>query len=180
MQSFEQIVRTYGPRLYAHIRRLVVVHDDAEDLLQNVWAKVWQKLPQYRAEAQLYTWLYRIAHNEALDHLRREKRRRNEPLEGPALWLGAVQNTAFAPDTDETVRLLHAALLQLPERQRSVFELRYFEDMTYEQIADILQVSEGALKASYHHAVKKVEQFVQRALNPEVVFASHETDEAAI
>ncbi|MCE3007740.1 MAG: sigma-70 family RNA polymerase sigma factor [Bacteroidetes bacterium] len=164
--QFEDLIPTYGPRLYAHIRRMVVDHAVADDLLQNVWLKAWKNRSAFRGDSQPATWLFRIAHNEALDHLRREKKRRQLAPDAATAWLTSQATQAFSPDADETIQLLHKAVHTLPERQRTVFEFRYFEELSYEEISNITGTTVGSLKASYHHAVKKIEAFVTQALNP--------------
>ena len=164
-QAFEVLVRTYQRPLYYHIRRMVGRHEDADDVLQNTFLKAWHHLDRFRGESTLKTWLYRIATNESLNFLRQQKRRAMEPasesLENDLRHSFAGEQQA---DGDEIQRQLQAAIQALPERQRMVFSLRYFEEMKYEEMAVVLEVSVGGLKASYHHAVKKVENFLKAQL----------------
>ena len=159
--SFTQLVRKYQERLYWHIRRMVVEHEDTNDILQNVFIKVWKNLGEFREESNLYTWLYRIGTNEALTWMEQQKRRTsislndNEDLFADKL---AAQKD-FDPNKIEWK--LQQAIQALPEKQRIVFNLRYYDEMPYEEMSETLGTSVGALKASYHHAVKKVEQFLK-------------------
>lgn len=158
--GFTAIVKKYQEKLYWHIRRMVMDHDDADDVLQNVFIKVWKGLSNFREDARLYTWLYRIATNESLSFLEQKKKKQ-------AISLGeageALTNTLRADKYFDAGKLewkLQMAILQLPEKQRIVFNLRYFDEMPYSEISEVLDTSEGALKASYHHAVKKIEDFI--------------------
>ncbi len=153
-RAFAAMVRALSPVLYGHIRRIVQFHDDADDVLQNTFLKAWQALGSFRGECSLSTWLYRIAVNESLAHLSR--RREHGDLDA----LGA-QELAGDPyfDGDATELLLQEAISRLPDKQRVVFNLKYFEEMKYEEMSRVLGTSVGALKASYHIAVKKVEAF---------------------
>jgi RNA polymerase sigma factor (sigma-70 family) len=155
--SFNQLVLKYQERLYWHIRKILVHHDDADDVLQNTLIKVWKSLPDFRSDSSLFTWLYRIATNEALTFLKQKKRRSFTP------WVEVERKMSEQLETDpwidgDEIRLkLQRAILKLPEKQRIVFNMKYFDEMKYEDMAGILQTSVGALKASYHHAVKKIE-----------------------
>lgn len=155
--AFTSLVRKYQERLYWHIRRMVVVHEDANDILQNVFIKVWRGLADFREEANLYTWLYRIATNETLTWIEQQKKHASVSLSGEEN-IFAERLTAqkdFSPGKIEW--RLQQAILSLPDKQRLVFNLRYYDEMPYDQMAEMLGTSAGALKASYHHAVKKVE-----------------------
>lgn len=156
-QAFGELVRRYSPQLYVQIRRIVQYHDDADDVLQNTFLKAWQNLDNFRGDCMLTTWLYRIALNESLSYL--EKNRRTESLDVEEC--AAARSLESDPyfDGDETERLLQEAIATLPEKQRVVFNLKYFEEMKYEQMSELLQTSVGALKASYHLAVKKIELY---------------------
>ncbi|XZF16021.1 RNA polymerase sigma factor [Chitinophagaceae bacterium MMS25-I14] len=160
-KAFTQLIRKYQERLYWHIRRMVVEHEDTNDILQNVCIKVWKNLLVFREESNLYTWLYRIATNETLTWLEQQKRRTSISLsdhEG-ALSEKLVAQKGF--DANKLEWRLQQAIQALPEKQRLVFNLRYYDEMPYEQMSGILDTSVGALKASYHHAVKKVEAFIK-------------------
>ena len=158
--AFTQLVRKYQERLYWHIRRMVVEHEDANDILQNVFIKVWKNLAEFREESNLYTWLYRIATNEALTWIDQQKRKsaislsQNEDYFADKL----MAQKDFNPGKIEWI--LQQAIQSLPEKQKLVFNLRYYDEMPYEEMSGVLGTSVGALKASYHHAVKKVEAFV--------------------
>ena len=159
-KGFTAIIKKYQEKLYWHIRRLVVQHEDANDVLQNVFIKVWNGLENFREDSQLYTWLYRIATNESLTFIEQQKRKSAISIdneENPvALKLRAEKD--FDPAKAEWK--LQMAMQELPEKQRLVFNLRYFDEMPYEEMSRVLDTSEGALKASYHHAVKKIEDFI--------------------
>ena len=157
-QAFEQVVRQYSEPLYWKIRRIVIDHDNANDVLQNTFLKAWRSLTDFRQEAKLSTWLYRIAINESLDFVRREKRMKAMDAE-VSLASRLMADDYF--DGDQTQALLQEAVATLPDVQRTVFTLKYFEEMKYSEICKILGVTEGALKASYHIAVKKITAYVQ-------------------
>lgn len=161
-QSFSEIVRTYQERLYWHIHQMVLVHDDANDVLQNTFLKAWKGLENFRGDAQISTWLYRIATNETLTFLA-QKRMRNvlSMDETEDLLLNNMQADSYF-DGDEAQIKLQKAILTLPEKQRLVFNMRFYEEMPYEKMSEILETSVGALKASYHHAAKKVEEFLKK------------------
>ena len=146
-QGFERIVSQYSEQLYWQIRRMVLSHDDANDLLQNTFIKAWINIDYFRAEAKLSTWLYRIALNECITFLNKQRAMKSDPY--------------FSGDRAEL--LLQKALLTLPEKQRMVFNLKYYQEMKYEEMSEIFGTSVGALKASYHHAVKKIEKFLEEA-----------------
>jgi RNA polymerase sigma factor (sigma-70 family) len=160
-KAFTQIVRKYQERLYWHIRRMVVTHEDTDDVLQNVFIKVWNGLGNFREDSRLYTWLYRIATNESLSFLEQQKKKAALSMDGE---LGeALQEKLKADSHFDGQKLewkLQLAIQQLPEKQRIVFSLRYFDEMPYEEMSRVLDTSEGALKASYHHAAKKIEEFL--------------------
>ena len=158
--AFTGIVKKYQEKLYWHIRRMVVDHDDANDVLQNAFIKVWKGLVNFREDSQLYTWLYRIATNECLTFLEQQKKRASVSLNEDE---NGLSNKVKADENFDASKLewkLQLAIQQLPERQRLVFNLRYFDEMPYEEMSRILETSEGALKDSYHHAAKKIEDFL--------------------
>lgn len=159
--AFNLIVRKYTERLYWHIRKLVISHDDSDDVLQNTFMKAWNGLADFREDAQLYTWLYRIATNEALTFLNQKKRKYFLPLVDVERQLANSLETDEYFSGDELQKKLQKAVLTLPEKQRVVFNLKYFEEMQYEEMSEILETSVGALKASYHHAVKKIEKYIE-------------------
>ena len=159
-QLFNEIVRQYGERLYWHIRTLTGSHEDTDDLLQEVYLKIWNALPSFRGEAQLYTWVYRIATNEALNFMRRQRIRSALMLE--SLPAAAERMVSADPyfDGDAAERKLSVAIASLPPRQRAVFCMRYYDDMSYEQMSEILGTSVGSLKASYHFAAEKIKLLI--------------------
>ncbi len=157
--AFSQVVHQYKEQLYWQIRRMVISHDDTDDVLQNTFMKAWQAMDSFRGDAQLGTWLYRIAANETLSHL--EKQKRHSSCIAPEDIKTQLESDPYF-DGDETERQLQEAIAQLPERQRQVFLLKYYEEMMYEEMSRILNTSVGALKASYHHAVKKISDFFHR------------------
>lgn len=159
--AFTQLVRKYQERLYWHIRRLVVTHDDTNDVLQNMFIKVWRNLAEFQEKSSLYTWLYRIATNEALTWLEQQKRRSSISLSDHEETLGNRVASQQDFDGNKAEWKLQQAIQLLPEKQRLVFNLRYYDEMPYEEMAQVLDTSAGALKASYHHAVKKVEAFLK-------------------
>ena len=160
-KAFNTLVHEYQEILYWHIRRLVITHDDADDVLQNTFIKAWMALDEFRAESKISTWLFRIAINESLSFLEKKKRS-TDIISGTDDYL---RNQLLADpyfDGDETQALLLEAINQLPEKQKAVFNLKYFQEMKYEDMSQIMGTSIGALKASYHHAVKKITDFFQQ------------------
>jgi RNA polymerase sigma factor (sigma-70 family) len=159
--AFKTLVETYQERLYWHIRRFVFNHEDANDIIQNTFIKAWKGLDNFRAEAKIYTWLYRIATNESITFINNRKKRAIDDLEDEEGFSLADQLSADEYfDGSEAEIKLFKAIETLPEKQRAVFQLRYFEEMKYEDISEVLGTSVGGLKASYHHAVKKIEHFI--------------------
>lgn len=158
--AFTAIIKKYQERLYWHVRRMVIEHEDANDVLQNVFIKVWNGLENFREDAQLYTWLYRIATNECLTWLEQQKKRTSVSIEEESANLENKIRADKHFDANKLEWKLQLAIQQLPEKQRIVFSLRYYDEMPYEEMSRVLETSEGALKASYHHAVKKVEDFI--------------------
>jgi RNA polymerase sigma-70 factor (ECF subfamily) len=160
-KAFTAIIKKYQEKLYWHIRRMVVDHEDANDVLQNMFIKVWNALENFREDSQLYTWLYRIATNESLTFLEQQKKKSTVSLSDVETGLS---NKVVADKNFDANRLewkLQLAIQQLPEKQKVVFNLRYYDEMPYEEMSRVLETSEGALKASYHHAVKKIEEFIK-------------------
>jgi len=159
-QAFTSLIKKYQERLYWHIRRMVVEHEDANDVLQNVFIRVWKSLDKFREESKLYTWLYRIATNECLNFLEQQKKKSSLPLGDVEEHLEQKVRADEHFDANKLEWKLQLAIQQLPEKQRLVFTLRYYDEMPYEQMSEVLETSEGALKASYHHAVKKIEDYI--------------------
>jgi RNA polymerase sigma-70 factor (ECF subfamily) len=162
-KGFTYIIQKYQERLYWHIRRLVLDHDDANDVLQNVFVKVWKNLEGFREDAQLYTWLYKIATNECLTFLEKQKKTNSVSLSDVETGLSNTLKADAQFDPNKLEWKLQKAILGLPEKQRIVFNLRYYDEMPYEEMSRVLDTSEGALKASYHHAVKKIEEFIRNS-----------------
>ncbi len=158
--AFTQLVSRYQQRLYWHIRRMVVEHEDANDILQNVFIKVWKSLGNFREEANLFTWLYRIATNESLSWLEQQRKRNSVPLNHSDHHIYDKLQAQKGFDASKIEWKLQQAIHSLPEKQKIVFNLRYYDELPYDEMAIVLDTSAGALKASYHHAVKKVEDFL--------------------
>jgi len=159
--AFNAIVARYKERLYWHIRKMVIVHEDADDVLQNTFIKAWKGLDTFKGEAQLYTWLYRIATNESINFLNQKRNRYMLPLEDAEYQLSRWLHHDDYFSGDELQLQLQKAILTLPEKQRIVFNMKYFDDMSYDDMSEILGTSVGALKASYHHAVKKIKDWFE-------------------
>lgn len=161
-KAFGWLLAKYQQRMYWQVRRMVIEHSDADDVMQNVLVKVWRHLEKFRSDSSLHTWLYRISTNECLTFLENKKKRLAQSLDtdededGPQIQIAA--DPYFNGDDIETK--LQQAILTLPDKQRIVFNLRYYDEMPYEQMSEVLDTSVGALKASYHHAAKKIEQFL--------------------
>ncbi|MCU0462364.1 MAG: RNA polymerase sigma factor [Bacteroidales bacterium] len=159
-RGFRLLVESYSKRLYWHIRRLVIIHEDADDALQNTFINAWKKIGEFRNESALYTWLYTIATNESLTLINKRKRYAAVSIDDIGNYLANSAEGSTWFDGDEAQIKLQNAILQLPEKQRIVFNLRYYDEMPYEEMSKVLKTSEGALKASYHHAVKKIEEIL--------------------
>lgn len=166
-EAFNLLLNKYQQKIYWHVRRLVIDHDDTDDLVQDVFIKVWKNLENFRSDSQLYTWIYRIATNESITFLNKQKQRNNTPLDEVS---GELEQTLVASsyfDGDKIQLKLQKALLTLPEKQRLIFNMKYFDELKYEEISEITGTSVGALKASFHIAVKKIETFM---LNEDITF----------
>lgn len=161
-KAFECILDKYQERIYWLARRIVIDHDDADDVTQNTFIKVWTQLDGYRGESKLYTWLYRVATNEALQFLQKKRSDRNIAIDDDNTHLvESLESGAYFNGNGLELKL-QAAILTLPDKQRMVFNMKYYDNMKYEEMSEVLQTSVGALKASYHHAVKKIEQFFEK------------------
>ena len=156
-KAFNEIVKQYQERLYWHIRKIVIRHEDADDVLQSSFMKVWRYLDNFEGKSALYTWVYRIATNESINFLNQQKRKQTESFENYEHYLSQNLESDSYFSGDEIQRKLQQAILTLPEKQRIVFNMKYFDDLKYNEMSEILETSVGALKASYHHAVKKIE-----------------------
>jgi RNA polymerase sigma factor (sigma-70 family) len=159
-RAFTAILKKYQERLYWHIRRMVVEHEDANDVLQNMFVKAWKGLENFREDSQLYTWLYRIATNESLTFLEQQKKRSAISMSDDDTGLSNKLKADTNFDGNKLEWKLQLAVQKLPEKQKAVFNLRYYDEMPYNEMSRVLDTSEGALKASYHHAVKKIEDYI--------------------
>lgn len=157
-KAFNHLVTKYQERIYWHIRKIVISHDDSDDILQNVFIKTWENLEGFREESGLYTWLYRLATNESLSFLRKRKKENHISWESFSNTMGKSLKDDLYFNGDEVSLKLQQAVLSLPEKQRLIFNMKYFDEMKYEDISEILGTSVGSLKASYHHAVKKIKK----------------------
>ena len=164
-RAFEQLLKRYNRKIYWQVRRIVISHDDADDVVQNTFIKVWEKLEDFREDSQFYTWLYRVATNEALAFLQKKKADRNISMEELQESLGEQLVADAYFNGNQASLILQKAILSLPEKQRLVFNMKYFDNMKYDEMEAVLGTSVGALKASYHHAVKKIELIVKESLN---------------
>ena len=159
-KAFTGIVKKYQEKLYWHIRRMLVDHEDSNDVMQNVFIRVWNALESFREDAQLYTWLYRIATNECLTFIEQRKKKASISLNEMESGLSNKIRADNDFDANKLEWKLQLAIQQLPEKQRIVFSLRYYDEMPYDEMSTVLETSAGALKASYHHAAKKIEDFI--------------------
>lgn len=159
--AFNLLVKKYQERIYWHVRRMVIDHDDADDLVQDIFIKVWRGLENFREDAKLYTWMYRIATNECITHLNKKKKRIFIPLVDVEGQLSKKLESDPLFSGDKIQLKLQQAILTLPEKQRLVFHMKYYDEMKYEDMSEVLNTSVGALKASYHHAVKKIEDYMK-------------------
>lgn len=164
-QGFEILVGLYHQKVYWLARKMVIDHEDANDITQEVFIKIWQNLEKFKGNSQLFTWIYRIASNQCLEFLRKKRLRYFIPIVDVENLLLQKLDSQDNISGDKIQFLLQKAILSLPEKQRLVFNMRYFDELPYNQISDILGTSEGALKASYHHAVKKIETFMRHNID---------------
>ncbi len=162
-RAFETVVNLYKEKLYWHIRKMVYSHQDADDLLQDTFLKAWKNIAHFRGDAKLFSWLYRIATNEVITFLNKKNKQHKIPGQLEDLMLEKLSSDPWFCG-DELQLQLQRAILALPEKQRLVFNMKYFQDMKYHEMASILDTSEGALKASYHHAVKKITTAVKESV----------------
>ena len=161
-KAFECVVSYYSEKLYYQIRKMVISHDDANDILQNTFLKAWMNIGFFRGEARLSTWLYKIALNESITFLNKQHVQNNISIDEADTYLIEKLEGDEYFDGDDIQLKLQKAILTLPDKQRAVFNLRYYDEMPYEEMSSIMGTSVGALKASYHHAVKKIEEFLNR------------------
>ena len=161
-EAYSEVIKAYTEPLYWQIRKMVQTHDDADDVLQNTFMKAWMNLENFRGEAKLSTWLYKIAINESLSYIERERRRAGVSIDDEEARQAALIESDEYIDGDQLALDLRKAVASLPEKQRLVFNMKYFDDLKFDEISNILGTSVGALKASYHLAVKKIENFFKR------------------
>lgn len=161
-QAFRMILKAYKEKIYYHVRKIVVDHDDADDVTQETFIKIWRNLDKFRGDSKLYTWLYRIATNEALTFLQKKRKDNSVSIDDNELLVAGLESPRSDAylDGDEIQLKLQKALLELTDKQRIVFNLKYFENLKYEEIAEITDTSVGGLKATYHFAVKKIEEYL--------------------
>ncbi|MBL7767130.1 MAG: sigma-70 family RNA polymerase sigma factor [Chitinophagaceae bacterium] len=160
-RAFSILVKKYQERLYWHIRRMIIHHEDTNDILQNMLIKVWRNLENFRQDSGLYTWLYRIATNETLTYMDQQKRRSSYSLSDHESALSNSLKAQSGFDPNKLEWKLQMAIQSLPEKQRVVFNLRYYDEMPYDKMSEVLETSAGSLKATYHHASKKVEEYIK-------------------
>ena len=159
-QAFKTLMSQYKERLYWHIRKIVISHDDADDVLQNTFIKVYRNINNFKAESKLYSWMYRIATNESITFINKRAKRNNVDVNEMHYKLVESLEADVHFDGDEMQLQLQKAIAILPQKQQLVFNMKYFDDMKYKDMSEVLDTSIGALKASYHHAVKKIENFL--------------------
>ena len=159
-EAFNMLLKKYQQKIYWHVRRMVIDHDDSDDLVQDVFIKVWKNLAGFRNDAQLYTWMYRIATNECITFLNKKKQKNNISLDDVSYELAETLADSTYFNGDLAQRKLQEAILTLPDKQRMVFNMKYFDNMKYEEMSQVVGTSVGALKASFHLAVKKIEAFL--------------------
>ena len=159
-RAFEQVVNYYSEKLYWQIRKMVLSHDDTNDLLQNTFIKAWTNIELFRGDSKLSTWLYRIAMNESITFLNKQRAQNNISIDDQDIFIIEKLEADEYFDGDEAQLRLQKAISMLPDKQRAVFNARYYDEMPYEEMSDVMGTSVGALKASYHHASKKIEDFL--------------------
>ncbi len=164
-KGFSLLVKKYQKQIYWHVRHMVVVHEDADDLVQDIFLKIWKNLKRFKGDSNLYTWIYRIATNETLTYIGKKKKKYFSSIEENFETLSSSPSNISSMSGDEIEQRLQRAMQILPLQQRTVFELKYFQEMKYGDMSKVLKVTTGALKASYHHAVKKIKENVQIDLN---------------
>jgi len=159
-QGYRLLMNAYQEPLYWHVRRMVLSHEDADDVVQNVWIKIFKNIKKFEGNSKLYTWMYRIATNESLTFLKKKQKSQAVSLDDERDVIRRLKADEYF-DGNEIQLILNAAIATLPEKQKLVFNLRYFDEMNYADMSEVLETSVGALKASYHHAVKKIEQQIK-------------------
>lgn len=160
-RAFRSLMSQYKERLYWHIRRIVLSHDDADDVLQNTFIKVFRNIEKFNEQSKLYSWMYRIATNEAITFINKEAKKQNVSIADVQHKMAGALNNDIHYTGNEIQLILQKAIMSLPQKQQLVFNMKYYDEMKYQDISDVLGTSVGALKASYFHAVKKIETFVK-------------------
>jgi RNA polymerase sigma factor (sigma-70 family) len=160
-KAFRELITLYKERLYWHIRKIVISHDDADDVLQNTFIKVYKNIGKFNQESKLYSWMYRIATNEALSFINSRAKKRNVDISEMHEQLASSLESDVYFSGDEIQQILQKAIATLPQKQRLVFNMKYFDEIKYHEMSEILETSIGALKASYFHAVKKIENYIK-------------------
>ncbi|MDG1529556.1 MAG: RNA polymerase sigma factor [Polaribacter sp.] len=160
-QAFRKLVATYKERLYCHIRKIVISHDDADDVLQNTFIKIFKGIDNFKQESQLFSWMYRIATNESISFINKRAKENNVDISDYQYSLTSNLDSDLHFDGDQIQLILQRAIKTLPTKQQLVFNMKYFDELKYKEISEILETSEGALKASYFHAVKKIEDYIK-------------------
>ncbi|KOY52941.1 RNA polymerase sigma factor [Polaribacter dokdonensis] len=163
--AFRKLITTYKERLYWHIRKIVVSHDDADDVLQNTFIKIYKNIDRFNSDSKLYSWMYRIATNESITFINKRAKERNVDITEYHQSVASTLQSDVLFDGDEIQLILQQAIATLPEKQRLVFNMKYFDEMKYDEISQILETSVGALKSSYFHAVKKIENYIKTSTN---------------
>jgi len=160
-QGFKLLVEKYDKRIYWHIRGILIDHEDANDVCQNVFIKIWQKIDSFRGDSSVFSWIYRIATNESINFIRKNRKYKIVSIDSSEEYLLSKIKQSPELSADEIQKKLFTAVAKLPEKQRLIFGMKYFQDLKYEEISEILDQTVGGLKASYHHAVKKIEEFLK-------------------
>ena len=160
-QAFRKLVSDYKERLYWHIRKIVISHDDADDVLQNTFIKIFRGIDNFKQESQLFSWMYRIATNESITFINKKAKEKNVDINDYQYSLTSTLDSDLHFDGNEIQVILQKAIKTLPTKQQLVFNMKYFDELKYKEISEILETSEGALKASYFHAVKKIEEYIK-------------------
>ena len=160
-EAFRWLISQYKERLYWHIRKIVISHDDTDDVLQNTFIKVYKSIDNFKGESKLFSWMYRIATNEAITFINKRAKENNCELSDMQFQLASNLNSDHWFDGNDIQLILQKAIATLPQKQQLVFNMKYFDEMKYEEISEVLETSVGALKASYHHAVKKIEEYIK-------------------
>lgn len=163
--AFRELMRLYKKRLYWHIRKIVISHDDADDVLQNTFIKVFKNIEKFNEQSKLYSWMYRIATNESITFINKRAKERNLDISDYQKQMVSNLESDDFFSGDEIQIILQKAIATLPQKQQLVFNMKYFDEMKYEEMSDVLETSVGALKASYFHAVKKIEHYIKTIAN---------------